>query len=250
MSDHNGLTGPVQDILDAIANIDAIDDVAHVMIETARSQGTWCQSYHLTPAFERHSSGVVEIYADGFPKGWLKLYGDPAFRAFDPLPDHVIAQGRTMTWLEAKDEVLAKGNVPPQTVEYFEKSLAAGLVHGVAIPLYGPNYRNAYASYGFVDEVSIDDKRVRTLIAVASATHRRIVDFLDQPVEHHIALSNREREVLFGISRGHSNNEIASLLGISPETVSTYVKRLFAKLETRDRIGATIKGLKFGLIHV
>ena len=248
--DRAALPGPVKNLLDEIANLDAIDAVARLLMETAKAQGSWCQSYHLTSAFERHATGRVEIHSHGFPSAWTELYSDPAFRALDPLPDYVIAQGRTMTWLGAKAEIRAKGNVPKATEDYFDKTIEAGLVHGIAIPLYGPKHRNAYASYGFAEEVSVDDNRVRTLVAVASAAHRRIADFLDQPAEHQVSLSNREQEVLVGIAQGRSNNEIAGLLGISPETVSTYVKRLFAKLEARDRVGATIKGLQFGLIHV
>ena len=46
----------------------------------------------------------------------------------------------------------------------------------------------------------------------------------------HLALSDREREVLRLVALGHSSKEIARVLAISPRTVDTYRNRLMQKL--------------------
>ncbi len=61
-------------------------------------------------------------------------------------------------------------------------------------------------------------------------------------------LSPREQEVLRRIAEGRSNEEIATLLHLSPATVKTHVSRLLAKLELRDRIQAVIFAYESGLI--
>ena len=61
-------------------------------------------------------------------------------------------------------------------------------------------------------------------------------------------LSEREHHVLGLLARGYSYNEIASLLEISPETVSTYVKRLYRKLEVRSRAEAVFEASSRGLL--
>lgn len=61
-------------------------------------------------------------------------------------------------------------------------------------------------------------------------------------------MSERESEVLRQISLGHSNKEVARLLGISPSTVRTHVESTFRKLECTTRAAATLKALTLGLL--
>ena len=51
-------------------------------------------------------------------------------------------------------------------------------------------------------------------------------------------LSQREQEVLGLLARGYAGKEIASALGISVTTVSTYVRRIYEKLHVHSRAQA------------
>ncbi|MFG1923074.1 response regulator [Cryptosporangium sp. NPDC048952] len=62
------------------------------------------------------------------------------------------------------------------------------------------------------------------------------------------ALTDREREVLVAIGRGLSNPEIAEKLFLSESTVKTYVGRILAKLDARDRVHAVIWAHRHGLV--
>ena len=125
-----------------------------------------------------------------------------------------------------------------------------GLLHGLAIPLYGPRSRNAFAYFGFDQPITdVEDPRCLALQALMQAAHLRICLLLDRRAAP-ISLSRREKEVLHWIARGKSNTDIAGILKISPDTVATYVKRVFDKLDSRDRVGATIKALQLGLIKL
>src|SRR5688500_1175158 len=57
----------------------------------------------------------------------------------------------------------------------------------------------------------------------------------------YLGISTRESEVLELLAAGHSNKEIARLLGISPNTVKTHVASLFAKLGSTRRTQAIRK---------
>jgi DNA-binding NarL/FixJ family response regulator len=57
-------------------------------------------------------------------------------------------------------------------------------------------------------------------------------------------LSTREQEVLDLLSKGFLYKEIADKLGISYETVHTYIRRIYEKLQVRTRTEAVAKFLR------
>jgi DNA-binding NarL/FixJ family response regulator len=61
-------------------------------------------------------------------------------------------------------------------------------------------------------------------------------------------LTEREREVLLLVAGGRSNQEIASDLAISLDTVKSHVKHIFTKLGVRDRSQAVIAAYESGLV--
>ena len=61
-------------------------------------------------------------------------------------------------------------------------------------------------------------------------------------------LTEREQEVLRHVGLGESNDEIADSLVISPATARTYVSRLLAKLDARDRSQLVIIAYESGLV--
>lgn len=62
-------------------------------------------------------------------------------------------------------------------------------------------------------------------------------------------LTEREREVLVHVAHGLSNSEIAEALVLSEGTVKTHVKRIFMKLDLRDRTQAVIFAYDVGLVE-
>jgi DNA-binding CsgD family transcriptional regulator len=64
-----------------------------------------------------------------------------------------------------------------------------------------------------------------------------------------LAISGRELEVLEQLAAGRSNKEIASQLGVSPNTVKTHVARLFEKLEVRRRTEAIQRARELGVLR-
>jgi DNA-binding NarL/FixJ family response regulator len=87
-----------------------------------------------------------------------------------------------------------------------------------------------------------------------SVTRRLIREFADRPVSAApatrtaLGITDREREVLTLIGNGLSNTEIAARLSISVATAKTYVTRLLAKLDARDRVRLVIIAYEAGLV--
>lgn len=55
-----------------------------------------------------------------------------------------------------------------------------------------------------------------------------------------LGLSNRESEVLFWLTEGKSNGEIADILGLNIGTIKRYLANIFDKLGVETRVGAVI----------
>jgi DNA-binding NarL/FixJ family response regulator len=62
-------------------------------------------------------------------------------------------------------------------------------------------------------------------------------------------LTERERQVLDGMSRGKTNNEIGRELFLSEDTVKTHARRLFRKLGVNERALAVALGFRSGLVR-
>ncbi|APU15105.1 MULTISPECIES: response regulator transcription factor [Actinoalloteichus] len=62
-------------------------------------------------------------------------------------------------------------------------------------------------------------------------------------------LSEREVQVIRLVARGYSNQRIADELFLSIETVRTYLRRMFAKLDVNDRTHLAVLAYEAGLLH-
>jgi DNA-binding NarL/FixJ family response regulator len=62
-------------------------------------------------------------------------------------------------------------------------------------------------------------------------------------------LSEREMDVLLGMTEGLSNAEIAAELVVAEDTVKTHARRLFRKLGAGDRADAVARGFRQGLLR-
>jgi DNA-binding NarL/FixJ family response regulator len=76
---------------------------------------------------------------------------------------------------------------------------------------------------------------------------RKVVQSFQRPApatDSAANLSQREQEVLDCLSQGFLYKEIADKLGISYETVHTYIRRIYEKLQVRTRTEAVAKFLR------
>jgi len=76
---------------------------------------------------------------------------------------------------------------------------------------------------------------------------RKVVQSFQRPTASNDStenLSTREQEVLDCLSQGLIYKEIAEKLGISYETVHTYIRRIYEKLQVRTRTEAVAKFLR------
>lgn len=120
----------------------------------------------------------------------------------------------------------------------------------------------AGASGFLVKDMALDDiiAAVRVVangdaLIAPKVTRRLIAEFAARPQQTNAGppdqiqgITGRELEVLTLIGRGMSNAEIATTLFISGATVKSYVTRLLAKLDARDRVHLVIIAYENGVV--
>ena len=100
-----------------------------------------------------------------------------------------------------------------------------------------------------MDGVVHKDNACATLITAIREVHagRRFSDPLLGDGSA-LALSRRELQVLEQIAKGDSNAEIAQHLGLTANTVKSYVQTLLTRLDARNRLDAVLKAQRAGVL--
>jgi DNA-binding NarL/FixJ family response regulator len=97
----------------------------------------------------------------------------------------------------------------------------------------------------------------RELVAAIEAVHAGEVVISDAPPRTRIApgldwpgrdegLTDRESEILALITQGMSNAQVASLTYLSPNTVKSYIRAIYRKIDVTSRTQAVIWGVRHG----
>ena len=84
---------------------------------------------------------------------------------------------------------------------------------------------------------------------MSSHIARKVVQLFHQatpPANWTDVLSAREHEVLEFLTKGYQYKEIGAAIGISYNTVSTYIRRIYEKLHVHSRTEAVTKHLRLG----
>jgi DNA-binding NarL/FixJ family response regulator len=73
---------------------------------------------------------------------------------------------------------------------------------------------------------------------------------VQEPPRPGIVLTDVEREILFVIARGLSNEEAGRVVQLDRRTVRTHLGHIYEKLGVRSHVEAVVKALKLGLIEL
>ena len=236
----------MQDFAAQIERMEDCEAILEYVYAAAREEGAVWFSYHFTPIFDSPTSRNTFIWARAYPPELQKLYFSEGFRELDPVPQLTLLHGPILTWRKAME----LGATDTNSKRYFDVFREKNIENWAGFALYGPRNREAFAALTFrTDPETFESGKLIQIHTMLQVAHLQICKVIENE-EPDIALSDREREVLEWMGRGKSSGEIGSILDISPETVKTYVRRIYDKLETNDRITATVRALKMGLIEL
>lgn len=91
------------------------------------------------------------------------------------------------------------------------------------------------------------DAELRELHLIARLAHLKI-RALHAADSVRPKLTSREQQILEWLAQGKSNDVIGCILGLSPHTIDTYLRRICEKLDVSDRVSASMRAIGLGLI--
>lgn len=198
-------------------------------------------AYFMTPVTTDRRFGRVISSLD-VPAEFIEEY-QQGLREADPLPDCALRAGRPIRWSEA----IALASLTVAEQGFMARAAAFGMYDGVACITHGPSGRTGFVGVTFPEsEESLQQDVIVLCHTVAQMAFLRYCEFIDRSPAAAAKLSARELDVLQWMAQGKSNSVIADILGISAETVDSYVRRVFAKLDVTDRTSAVVNAVLGG----
>jgi len=211
-----------------------------------------------------HRRGIDKIYAihfpppgapdgelriaqsSGYPEDLVLRYLSTDLWDNDAVPRYARGHPMPFFWFDVQKEISLTSEQKAAISEFASR----GIRNGLAIPVFGPNGRNGCVSVAIEDgRAKFSDSEIAEYQAVSQIAHQRFCELLDQHQTELVTLSPREAEILTWVARGKSNGVIGEILGISPNTVDTHLRRIYEKLDVSDRTTAAIRGIGCGLIR-
>lgn len=200
--------------------------------------------FHYPPVGAHDFDGQIQVDQFGYPEAWRKTYLEEKLHLSDPLARRAASFTRPHFW----SEIPKLPNLTEDELEYVKRVSAQNLGEGLGIPLFGPAGRHGYAALGFGSNGRPPPDDVLVLQASAQMGHLAYCRLLLRDLPNGTNLSAREREILRWVARGRTNSQIAEVLHLSRNTVETYIRRCFDKLDVNDRVSAALRGIALGMV--
>ena len=193
------------------------------------------------------SSSEPAIRIHNYPDEWERYYDrhhlgrtDPVYRACQ-----MTAVGFTWSQLPRMIPLTRRDH------HLMEVAAKQGLGAGFTVPAHVPGEVNGSCSFATARGRPLQAEHLATaqlVGAFAFEAARRLVKREHQKLSDPARFSDRERDCLIWVARGKSDSEIATILGISPETVHQYVKHARANYDAVSRSQLVAHALFSGTI--
>ncbi|MCG7504655.1 helix-turn-helix transcriptional regulator [Mesorhizobium retamae] len=98
------------------------------------------------------------------------------------------------------------------------------------------------ATAGSIEPAALNQAQLKCCYALSQVPQLLTVTTLQDP------LSDRERECLFWVSEGKTTEEVALILGVSANTVNSYITHAIQKFSASNRVMAIATAIRSGII--
>ena len=233
--------------LDPIAVARSDDELLHAFRTAAEAYGfdRVILSVIVDPDLPQdcHGRGVLTHFSADF----RVYYAANDCIRYDPILKAALKRRRAFAW----EQIEAAPSLTPRQVDFMATLRACHLHQGVAVPLRVTGTLNAIAGFakskpGLREVEPLQDlERLSLTVYNAYRTiHRKEASLATQRA----SLSSKERDVLNWVAGGKTDDEIAEILSISPNTVDSHMRNIYRKLHAHSRVTAVVEGIRQGHI--
>lgn len=230
------------DVAARISHSKVGDDVWQIMSEVCRQndlEGACCR------CFPSNASAEPTIFfstTEGFSDRLAQaLQESPGY--LDAFLHASVKSPKPFRWRDTNTILDPKS---PQITSYRENIESLG--DGVVVPVFGPLFRHGYFCFHGRDGRDYGDEEILLMHSLAQTAYLKLLDLMYRDDEEGRSLSSRELEIINLIARGQSNQTVAEALDVSINTINTYMKRIFEKLDVSDRVSAVMRAYALGYI--
>lgn len=183
-----------------------------------------------------------------FPLEWTDYYSKQGYLVSDPMVERSKTSPQPFRWM--LDPALEANLTEPQR-QVIRNMREYGFTDGLTVPIFLPGCRIIHCA--LATKKGIVNISQTEVIEIGCLCHQIYTRYSELTNIHGgsaaVRLSQREMDVLYWVALGKSNSVIASILGISPHTVDTMLRRCFKKLDVSNRTSAVLKAVSTGLIN-
>lgn len=231
-----------RDALDFLDTLQSMDDVGTLVTSVENKLRSYGYHAFLITGLPT-SGGSLDplVMLNGWPAGWFDLYRRESYVDVDPIAAHCKVTVDPFLWSEVKVDAVRR----PRAAEVMHRATDFRMVHGLCVPIHGEEGFDAVVTMaGDRPDVSIKARAAIHLISIY--TYAKASSLLGGPTNALTSkrLTTREREILTWYAVGKSTDQVGTVLGISPTTVTAHFENASAKLGTRGRTRTIVEAYR------
>lgn len=230
------------DVAARISQCETGEQVWQIMTEVCQQtdiQGVCCRCF---PSYASAAPTVFFSTTEGFNEELAAALQDaPGY--LDAFLHASVKSPKPFRWSDVNTILDAKS---PQISSYRRE--IASLGDGIVVPVFGPLFRHGYFCFHGREGREYDDTEILMMHSISQTAYLKLLDVMYRDDGEGRSLSSRELEIINLIARGQSNQSVAAELSVSINTINTYMKRIFEKLDVSDRVSAVMRAYALGFI--
>jgi len=140
----------------------------------------------------------------------------------------------------------------PYDDERFKRAREDGVPEALVVPVPGPKGSIGVGWFGSATNNRSELLKHRfTIQVICMAGFYRLKDLVapaEEPTQSR--LSKREREILVGVARGMSSEEIGDMIHLSDRTVDWHIEQAMKRLGAKNRVQAVVLAMQKGALTI